>query len=195
MAATGLTAKQRRFVEEYLIDLNATQAAIRAGYSARRADAIGYENLRKPEIAAAVAAAQEDRSRRLSITADGVLRELASLCFSSVSHFGIDDRGNVVTLPDAPERAMQAVSAIRKKAVHRGGEVEYTTELKLWSKPAALRLAAQHLGMLKSEEAGDGAVVQINFVETAPPPPRIIDVKSDGSNDQPALPGSGDGNA
>ena len=68
-----LTAKQQRFVAEYLIDLNATQAAIRAGYSEKTAYSIGQENLTKPEIAAAVAAAQAERSERTEVTQDYVL--------------------------------------------------------------------------------------------------------------------------
>lgn len=72
-----LTAKQQRFVDEYLIDLNATQAAIRAGYSQDTAYSIGWENLRKPEIAEAIQAAQKERSDRTRIDAAWVLRRLA----------------------------------------------------------------------------------------------------------------------
>lgn len=68
-----LNDKQRLFVEEYLKDLNATQAAIRAGYSAKRADAIGYENLRKPEIKSAIQEAMKAREKRTEITQDYVL--------------------------------------------------------------------------------------------------------------------------
>lgn len=71
-----MTPKQARFVEEYLIDLNATQAAIRAGYSAKTAHSIGEENLRKPEIAATLASRQAARSIRTEITQDRVLEEL-----------------------------------------------------------------------------------------------------------------------
>ena len=67
---SDLSPKQQRFVEEFLIDLNATQAAIRAGYSEKTAAAIGCENLTKPEIAAAIAASQAARSARTEITAD-----------------------------------------------------------------------------------------------------------------------------
>ncbi len=74
-----LTPKQILFIDQYLIDLNATQAAIRAGYSSRRADAIGYENLRKPEIALAIQAAMEARQARTHITADGVLAGLEAV--------------------------------------------------------------------------------------------------------------------
>ena len=68
-----LSTKQRRFVEEYLVDLNGTQAAIRAGYSPRTARQIASENLSKPDIADAIAEAQAARSQRTQITADRVL--------------------------------------------------------------------------------------------------------------------------
>ena len=74
-----LTPKQQRFVEEYLIDLNATQAAIRAGYAKKRADQIGYENLRKPEIRVSIEQAISERSERTRITADQVLIGLSAL--------------------------------------------------------------------------------------------------------------------
>jgi phage terminase small subunit len=72
----SLTAKQARFVEEYLIDLNATQAAVRAGYSARNADKIGPELLGKTRVAEAIKAAQQTRSDRTGITQDEVIRGL-----------------------------------------------------------------------------------------------------------------------
>lgn len=75
------------FVKEYLVDLNATQAAIRAGYSARTAGQIGDEILKKPEIASAVQAAMDSRSQRTEITADYVLsgiQEIAERCLQRV---------------------------------------------------------------------------------------------------------------
>lgn len=71
-----LTDKQKRFVEEYLIDLNATQAAIRAGYSEDTAAVIGCENLIKPNIQKAIEEAQNKRSERTQITQDEILRDL-----------------------------------------------------------------------------------------------------------------------
>ena len=81
-AAMSLTAKQQRFVDEYLIDLNATQAAIRAGYSAKTADVIGYENLRKPQIMEIIEQAMQKREKRTEITQDRVLEELADIAFN-----------------------------------------------------------------------------------------------------------------
>ncbi len=71
-----LTPKQARFVEEYMVDLNATQAAIRAGYSEKTAHAIGRENIHKPTIASAIAIAQYKIAERTEITTDMVLQGL-----------------------------------------------------------------------------------------------------------------------
>lgn len=70
----ALTAKQQLFVKEYLIDLNATGAATRAGYSPKTAEVIGYENLRKPSIQQSIKEAQEKRSAKVDITAEMVLK-------------------------------------------------------------------------------------------------------------------------
>lgn len=75
----ALNAKQQRFVDEYLIDLNATQAAIRAGYSQKTAHSIGHENLNKPDIAAAVAAGQGRVAAKLEITAEKITADLEAL--------------------------------------------------------------------------------------------------------------------
>jgi phage terminase small subunit len=84
-----ITPKQRRFVDEYLVDLNATQAAVRAGYRPHHARQMGSENLSKPVIADAIAVAQQARRERLQITQDGVLRGLhreATLTSDGASH-------------------------------------------------------------------------------------------------------------
>jgi phage terminase small subunit len=72
----SLTPKQQRFVDEYLVDLNALQAAIRAGYSAKTAGAIGHENLNKPEIAAAVQEAMQKRAGKTAVDQEMVVKGL-----------------------------------------------------------------------------------------------------------------------
>jgi len=81
-----LTPKQERFCDEYLVDLNATQAAIRAGYSKKTAPVIGYENLIKPYIQEHIQKLRRDQSERTEITADYVLTSLkavADRCMTS----------------------------------------------------------------------------------------------------------------
>ena len=147
-----MNARQRRFVEEYLIDLNATQAAIRAGYSTKTAYAIGQQNLKKLEIETAIAAAMEERSKRTEITQDAVLKELAILLRSDVRHFTINgDSGRLELAEGAPDEAWRAVSSVKHKriVVGRGDDREttYEVEFRLWDKPAAVKMAGQHLAM------------------------------------------------
>jgi phage terminase small subunit len=82
-----LTAKQQCFVSEYLVDLNATQAAIRAGYSEKTAYSIGPENLTKPLVQAAIAAAMEERAKRTEVTQDRVVAELAKIGFANMRNY------------------------------------------------------------------------------------------------------------
>lgn len=77
-----LTNKQERFIEEYLIDLNATQAAIRAGYSEKTAKSIGQENLTKPDIQECIQKRMDDQSARTEITGDRVLKALADIAYT-----------------------------------------------------------------------------------------------------------------
>lgn len=83
-APAKLTDKQRAFVAEYLIDLNATQAAIRAGYSVKTAEQQGYQLLQKTSVATKIAEAQAKRAERTEITQDRVLQELAKIGFSDI---------------------------------------------------------------------------------------------------------------
>ena len=75
----ALTPKQERFVQEYLVDLNATQAAIRAGYKEKTAGSIGQENLKKPEIQKAIQEAMKAQQQRTEITQDYVLQKLKEI--------------------------------------------------------------------------------------------------------------------
>lgn len=151
---TELTDKQQRFVEEYLVDLNATQAAIRAGYSAKTAYAIGHENLSKPEIADAIAAAQTTRSERTEITQDMVLRELAKIGFGDIRKM-FTETGSLKPVNELDDDAAACLSSIEittRKA--RGGEddeLEEVAKVRLWDKRAALVDIGKHLGMFKDK--------------------------------------------
>lgn len=108
--AKALSKKHQRFVAEYLIDLNATQAAIRAGYSKKTAKAIGCENLTKPDIAAAIAVKQGKVAQALDLSAESVLRDLA------------DVQGKAL----ADKQYPSAVRAIELRGKHIGMFVERT---------------------------------------------------------------------
>ena len=153
----ALSPKQQLFVVEYLKDLNATQAAIRAGYSPKTARVIGQENLLKPAIQAAVEAAKTKQLARLEIKADDILRELLLVARSDIGHV-LDFSGETVKLrkaneiPEAARRAMQAVKA--KKVFEGTGEAAMQVEVmefKLWDKLSALEKIGKHLGLFKDE--------------------------------------------
>lgn len=81
----ALTEKQKRFVQEYLVDLNATKAAIRAGYSAKRASELGYQLLHKTTVQAAIDKALKERSKRTEVTQDYVITKLKEICDKEAS--------------------------------------------------------------------------------------------------------------
>lgn len=152
-----LTPKQCRFVNEYLIDLNGTQAAIRAGYSKHRADQIGYENLRKPEIQAAIQLAQRARCARTGITADRVLAEIARVAFAdprSVMSWGPGgvELKESSTLTD-DEAAI--VAEVSETVTTAGG----TVKLKLVDKIAALEKLARHIGIYDRAEDDNKKII------------------------------------
>ncbi len=158
MNRSSLTPKQERFVEEYLVDLNATRAAIRAGYSQRNADKIGPELLGKTRIAAAIVAKRERVSLKAEVSAAEVLRELAVIAFSDVGEV-MDFSGVALRLKAAneiPERARRALSSVKVKRYLEGHgddvrEVE-VTEFKFWPKTQALELLGKHLALFATAE-------------------------------------------
>lgn len=100
--ATTLTSKQARFVEEYLVDLNASAAARRAGYSERVANRIGAENLSKPDISAAIAAALKARTERVQVDADWVLRRLHKEATADLAGI-FDEQGRLRQISEWPD--------------------------------------------------------------------------------------------
>lgn len=140
-----LTEKQKRFCEEYLIDLNATQAAIRAGYSPKNAKNIGSENLAKPDIRARIDKAIAERSKRTGVTADRVVRELAKIAFVNATDVIDTQRGEV--LKNASREDTACISAVRVKTKIGEDFTETEREIRLCDKTKALELLGKHLGM------------------------------------------------
>jgi phage terminase small subunit len=141
-----MTPKQARFVDEYLIDLNATQAAIRAGYSAKTAYSQGQRLLKDVEVAAAIEAAQEARIERVEITQDWVLSRLASVAERCLQAEPVYDRKGDRVMVETPDG--EEAPAFTFNATGANG---------------ALGLLGKHLGMFKErvEHTGaDGGVIQ-----------------------------------
>ena len=159
----ALTAKQKCFVDEYLIDLNATQAAIRAGYSPKTADEIAHQNLGKLDIQRRIQERMDARSKRTGITQDQVLAELLKLAYSNGSDFA-----KVVTKPrvrrvfneetqEYEERQVEeqyvelvdtdSLPADKRAAIASIKETRYGIEVSTCDKLKALELLGKHLGM------------------------------------------------
>ena len=148
-----MTEKQKRFVEEYLIDLNATQAAIRAGYSPLTARDIGCENLTKPNIQEAIDKAIAERSRRTGVNADRVVRELAKIAFVNAGE--VIDFDTAILMDKISEDDMAAIQSVKVKTF---GEDGVEREVKLADKLKALELLGKHLGLFKDKVELDGSV-------------------------------------
>jgi phage terminase small subunit len=131
----ALTPKQEQFVLEYMIDLNATQAAIRAGYKKESAYAMGHENLNKPQIRARIEELREERAEKLSIDADWVLNRLMQVSERSLSV-------KPVLKWNTETRSME-----------ESGEYQFDSN----GANKALELIGKHLGMFKEkiEHSGD----------------------------------------
>lgn len=158
----ALTEKQKRFVAEYLVNLNATQAAIKAGYSEKTAEVIGYENLRKPQIAEAIDRAMKDRQQRTEITQDAVLKELARVAFANGADFAkvvckevpttvVDGEGNIQTVLKRQQfvelAATEELPADKRAAISGIKEGKYGIEVSSYDKVRALELLGKHLGL------------------------------------------------
>lgn len=140
----NLTVKQRMFVEEYLIDLNATQAAIRAGYSAKTADQQGSRMLANVKVQQAIAERMAERSKRTGVNQDRVVLELAKMAFVKMTDV-VDSNGRIKE--GAADDDLACIESIKYKESDNefGGSVE--REVKIGSKLKALELLGKHLGM------------------------------------------------
>lgn len=145
--ARKLTDKQKRFIEEYLIDLNATQACIRAGYKVadtKSANEIASQLLKKTQVQESIFEQMAERSRRTGINQDRVIQELARIAFVKITDV-VDSDGEIRR--DASDDDIACIESIKVKNSDNqfGGSME--REVKLASKLKALELLGKHLGM------------------------------------------------
>ena len=144
-----MTKKQKKFIEEYLIDLNATQAAIRAGYSPDTAGSIGSENLKKPEIRVRIDKAMAERSKRTGINQDRIIEELAKIALLNPKNLINFEEATVKE--EATEEDLAAISSVRVKCFPTKDGEGIEREIKMYDKAKALELLGRHLGMFKDK--------------------------------------------
>jgi phage terminase small subunit len=160
--AAVLTPKQRRFVAEYLKDLNATQAAIRAGYSEKTAKVQASRLLTKANVASAVAAGTSKQLETAELSAVRVLEEMRRLAFVDMRSF-FDEAGNLIPVSQlTPEQgsALASFEVIKKNAAAGDGVIDTVHKFKVWDKTRSLEQLAKHFGLLteKIEHSGGLAV-------------------------------------
>lgn len=176
MANKGLTAKQQRFCDEYLIDLNATQAAIRAGYSEKYANTNASKLLQITTVAEYIEKRKMDRIERTEITQDMVLKELANIAFSNAADYAavveknamteidgqtvplLDDDGNPVKYRTVEPVLTQDLTEDQKKALAVIKKGRDGFEVKPYDKIRALELLGKHLGMFTEKVEVKGEV-------------------------------------
>jgi phage terminase small subunit len=158
-----MTNKQTRFVEEYLIDLNATQAAIRAGYSEKTAKSVGQENLTKPDIKTAIDASIAERSKRTQVTADRVVQELARIAFVDTRQIFTWGPGGVVlrSSEDLTDDEAAIVAEVSETTSKDGGSIR----AKRFDKLKALELLGKHLGMFTDKVQIEAAITPASILE------------------------------
>ena len=139
-----LTNKQQRFVEEYMIDLNATQAAIRAGYSPKYADREGHKLVENSRVSEAISIAMAERSRRTGINQDRIVNELAKIAFVNMLDI-VDEEGRIRS--DATEEDLACIESIKHKESSSINGDSTEREVKIASKLKALELLGKHVGM------------------------------------------------
>jgi len=155
-----LTPKQARFVAEYLVDLNGTQAAIRCGYSPHTARVQGAKLLTLPAISEAVAAGKAKQGERLELKADVVLLELLRIAMSDVGQL-FDEAGQLRPLNDIPidvRRAIAGIEVLKRNVTAGDGQMDSVHKIKLWDKTKALDTLAKHLGLMVEKVEHSGAV-------------------------------------
>lgn len=163
-----LTAKQLAFCDEYLVDLNATQAAIRAGYVGANVRCTASELLAKPNISDEIARRMQDRQRRTEITQDKVLSELAKIAFFDVRKI-VNESGRLLQIKDIDDQTAGAIVSID---ISKNGNEEFggneILKLRFADKRAALVDIGKHLGMFKEKmeiTGNDGGPINLTTVD------------------------------
>lgn len=160
-----MTAKQKRFCDEYLVDLNATQAAIRSGYSEKYANTNASKLLQNTAIKEYIAKKMAEREERTEITQDKVLRELALIAFSNAADYAavvekeaVDDEKNPVVYRTVEPVLTEELTEDQKKAIAVIKKGRDGFEVKPYDKIRALELIGKHIGMFTDKVELNGQV-------------------------------------
>ena len=172
-----LSVKEELFVAAYIANGgHGTKAAIEAGYSPNAADTRASQLLARPRVANAIEAAKVRITTKYFVTGERIVREMATIAFSDIRHYTIDDTGHVALADGAPDDAMRAVKKIKRKLTVVPQRVSpenpdgkplhvHETEIELWSKDTQLRNLGEYKKLFKEnrsddDDADDGLTVE-----------------------------------
>ncbi len=168
-----LTDRQAAFVREYLVDMIATKAAIRAGYSPESARTEGWRLLNNADVAAVIDKTRRERGDRLDVRADDVVKELSRIAFGDITKVvSWNDTTGLTYVPseDLDNETTPSIAEVSDKTTESKSGTKREQRVKLHDKTRALELLGKHLGMFKADDAGDQATTLL----------RVIDVLSAG---------------
>ena len=163
-----LTNKQARFVVEYQRDQNATQAAIRAGYSVKNADNLGPRLVGKSQVAEAIEKAMKSRLQKIGVYAERVLTELARVGLSDIRKL-YDEDGRLKHPKDWDEETSAAVAGVEVMEEFEGKgkdkkHIGTTKKVRVFDKVRALESLGKHLGLFPTDKKDDeGGIREINL--------------------------------
>lgn len=170
-----LTAKQERFVEEYLVDLNATQAAIRAGYSVRSANKIGSELLGKTGIRSRIDQHLAELSKRTGINQERIMRELARIAFLDPTKLADMNYAEIHTDATEDDRAVIQSIKVKRFPTQEGEGIE--REIRFADKLRALELLGKRFGMWIDRRETD-LTAKVEIVDDVPRGPTTKDSRA-----------------
>ncbi|MCB0302836.1 MAG: terminase small subunit [Calditrichaeota bacterium] len=147
----ALTAKQEAFCREYVVDRNATQAAIRAGYSERTAGFQGHDALKKPKVAKRIAELEADIAERNDISVDRLVQELKEIALSDVTQLAETLSGSTFTV-----KSLEEIPPDLRRCIESIQSTKDGIKIKLWSKTSALDMLMKHLGAYEKDNRQKG---------------------------------------
>lgn len=165
--AKGLTQKQKRFCEEYLIDLNATQAYIRAGYAGgtKSAEANATRLMGNDKVRVYIDWLRETQQKRTAISADKVIEELAHIAFARMSNVVKVNNSvaEIKNFDDLEENELAAIASVKTRQTISDERETFETDIKLHSKDRALELLMKHMGLLSDLNIAQATAEKYGF--------------------------------
>lgn len=156
-----MTSKEKKFCEEYLVDLDGTKAAIRAGYSKRTAGQIAYDMMQKQHIKKYLEKKRTELEIKTGVKAESVIRELAALGFYNVQDL-VNDENCAIKISKAEREILKPVVGLKvTETITKAGERIIVTDLKLANKIEALVSLGKHLGVFEKDNNQKSAVIKV----------------------------------